>query len=44
MRGQSYWQGMDRHGWPEIKVASLDFLIDQGAEVTTRGEMVEPLF
>jgi hypothetical protein len=36
-----------RHGqadWPDIEIASLDYLIDQGVEISTRGEMVEPLF
>jgi hypothetical protein len=44
MRGKNYRQGMDRHDWPDIEIASLDYLIDQGVEISTRGEMVEPLF
>jgi hypothetical protein len=35
---------MDRHGWPDIEIASLDYLMSQGVEITTRGEMVEPLY
>jgi hypothetical protein len=35
---------MSRYGWPDIEIASLDFLISEGVEVSTRGELVEPLF
>jgi hypothetical protein len=47
MRGTSYRQGMDRHSWPDLEIASLDYLIDHGVEITARGEMAsvtEPLF
>jgi hypothetical protein len=44
MRGKNFRQGMDRHNWPDIEIASLDFLISEGVEISTRGEMVEPLF
>jgi hypothetical protein len=30
MRGTSYRQGMDRHGWPDIEIGSLDYLMSQG--------------
>jgi hypothetical protein len=39
MRGKNYCQGMDRHDWLDIEIASLDFLIDQGVDITTRGGM-----
>jgi hypothetical protein len=46
MRRKNYRQGMDRHDWPDIETASLDYLISEGVEITTRGEMAsvtEPL-
>lgn len=39
MRGNNCRETMDRHGWLDIEIASLDYLFDQRVEITTRGEM-----
>jgi hypothetical protein len=44
MRGRKYRDGMSRFDWPGIEIASLDYLISEGVEISTRGELVEPLF
>jgi hypothetical protein len=44
IRGKNYRQGIGQADWPDIEIASLDYLISEGVEITTRGELVEPLF